>query len=155
MPAILGLNCKAYRNSAAAGATPVWVEATSVTSVDISNTLATADVTRRGNNGYRAQVGTLAEGSISFDLMYDTADTFFSTIDVAFRGRTTIDMFFANGPVATTGTRGFRAAFAVTDFSESQQLEDAVRFSVTLAVSGTDPTPGYYASTTGTLALVT
>lgn len=142
----LGINCIAYSNSASA-ATPTWVEQGSVTSVQVSNSLATADITRRGGNGYRQKVGTLAEGDVTFDLIYDTTDTFFDAIDAAYRGRTTIDMWFASGDEDGEdgdGVRGFRAAFAVTDFSENQELEDAVRYSVTLSVSGTDPVPGYW-----------
>lgn len=153
MAAVLGLNCKAYQNTGTVGS-PTWTERTAVTSVSVSNSLATADVTRRGNNGYRAKVGTLAEGDVTFDLIYDTADAFFSVVEEAFRERTTIDMWFGTASTTTNGAIGFRAAFAVTDFSEEQALEDAVRYSVTLSVSGTSPTPGYYESDGTALAIV-
>ena len=151
MADVLGLDCRAYQLNSFVPGTGLYgtaTELTSVTGVKISNSLATADVTRRGGGGYRQKVGTLAEGDVSFDIILDTADTFFDTLDAAFRDRSTIDIWFGQGeiggPAAVSGTAGFLAEFAVTDFSEQQELEDAVRYSVTLSVSGNTITPGYY-----------
>lgn len=153
MAAVLGIDCVAYLNTGTVGS-PTWAAQGSVTSVNVSNTLATADITRRGGNGYRQKVGTLAEGDVTFDLIYDDTDTFFDTIDEAFRNRTTVDMAFLSDAISVDGARGFRAAFAVTDFSESQEQEDAIRYSVTLSVSGTSPAPGYYEAASSALSLV-
>lgn len=153
MAAVLGIDCVAYLNTGTTES-PTWAAQGSVTGVDVSNTLATADITRRGGNGYRQKVGTLAEGDVTFDLIYDTTDTFFDTIDEAYRERTTIDMAFLSDLISVDGARGFRAAFAVTDFSESQQLEDAIRYSVTLSVSGSAPVPGYYEALDDVLTIV-
>lgn len=153
MAAVLGIDCVAYQNTGTFGS-PTWTARNSVTGVEVSNTLATADITRRGGNGYRQKVGTLAEGDVTFDLIYDSSDAFFDAIDAAYRGRTTIDMWFGSDLISVDGARGFRAAFAVTDFSESQQLEDAIRYSVTLSVSGSEPAPGYYDADTSVLTIV-
>jgi hypothetical protein len=150
----LGLNCKALQNTGTF-ASPTWTERSSVTNVEVAGSRATADVSRRSTGGYRAKVGTLAEGDVTFDLISDRTDAFIEVVETAYRNQTTLDIWFGDGPIATTGTRGFRAAFVPTDFSESQQLEDAVRFSVTLSVSGSTPTPGYYESNGSALALVT
>lgn len=156
MSDVLGLDCRAYKITGfdpSDGSLISAAELTSMTGVDISNSLATADVTRRGGNGYRQKIGTLAEGDVSFDIILDPDDTFFNDLDVAFRNRSTLDIWFGQGAINDTAAdpdvAGFFAEFAVTDFSEKQELEDAVRYSVTLAVSGNTITPGYYSSDAG------
>lgn len=179
MSKVLGLNCRTYQNTnsdadpATAAASPEWTVRNEVTSVSVDGSRATADVSSRGGGGYRQKVATLAEGSVSFDMIYDTADTtFFDIVDAAYRAGTTLDLWFANGSLDTEGdadadgevdttdtdsdgVRGFRAAFVVSNFSESQELEDANRYSVTLEVSGSIPTPGYYVKGGGASATYT
>ena len=164
MAKILGLSCKAYYNvEGVAGAeTGLSVDdftlAPEVTSVSIDGSRATADVSTRGGGSYRQKVGTLKEGSVSFDMYYDdTSVALFNVLDKAYRDNTNVIFWFANGDKNETTSRGFCANFNVTDFSESQELENAVTFSVTLDIDGSVPTPGYYtgAAEGGELALVT
>lgn len=173
MAAILGLNCRTFQNTSSASGgnpfnagTPEWTVRNQVTSVTVDGSKATADISSRGGGGYRQKVATLAEGSVSFDLIYDDSTAgkvFFDILDEAYRNGSLLDLFFANGSLeedsgtgvvgttttASDGVRGFRAAFIVSDFSESQELEDANRYSVTLEVSGSEPVPGYYEKTGG------
>lgn len=169
MAAVIGLNCRTYYNSSSpySAGTPEWTLVNEVTSVNVDGSTATADVSRRGGGGYRQKVPTLAEGTVSFDLIYDDTDnTFFDLIDATYRARGVIDLWFVNGAIGTVdgsnvvtssdtssdGVRGFRANFSVTNFSESQDLEDANRYTVTLDVQSNTPTPGYWAKAGGASA---
>lgn len=148
MAKVLGLACKTYYNATDTGIAPEdFTEATQITSVSIDGSRATADVSTRGTAGYRAKVGTLKEGTVSFEVFYDTsadANTFFDALETAYQSNTAIIFWFGNGAISSAASRGFMASFVVSDFSESQELEDAVRYSVTLEIEGETPTPGYY-----------
>ena len=165
MPFVLGLNAKTYINQdyadlisawyaapgtpptpaalAAAIAAPDWQLRTNVTDVQVNNSLATTDVTTRGGNGFRQVLGTLKEGEITFDMIYDTTDTLFTAVFHAFEMGGLLDMAFADGLIATPGTMYYRAQFALTDFSIDQSLEEAMRVSVTLQSGFSTGTPGF------------
>ena len=73
----LGLDAKLYRNTGTQAA-PVWNEIKNVKDVTLNLEAGEADVTTRGNAGWRATVATLKDGSIEFDMVWDTADDDFS-----------------------------------------------------------------------------
>lgn len=174
MAKILGRNCVAYLFDGGASPDYVfdltatsgvytlveadWTVATEITGLDIDGSTATADVSTRGGGGYRQTVGTVKEGAVSFQL-FDESDPTLRVvqdqIDKAYRDGTNLTWLFANGDLfPTTATdaedlRGFMATYSVTDFSESQQLEEAVTFNVSLGIASTNPTPGYYGVLTG------
>ena len=132
MAVLLGLNMKLYRNSGSF-ATPTWNEVGNVTDLTFNLDLERADVTTRSNNGWRAQVGTLNDGSIEFDMFDDDADTELAAIETAFINRTPTEFAVLNGDVATSGTKGWRLTCAVLSFTRNEPLTEAVSFSVTLA----------------------
>ena len=165
MAFILGLNAKTYINQdyadlvetwfntstpassaalAAAVAAPNWQLRDNITDVQINNSLATTDVTTRGGNGYRQVLGTLKEGEISFDVIYDTADPLFTALFQAYETNALVDMAFADGLIATPGTLFYRAQFSITDFSIDQSLEEAMRVSVTLQTGFSTGVPGFF-----------
>jgi hypothetical protein len=69
----LGLDAKLYRNTGTYAA-PVWNEIKNVKDVTLNLEAGEADVTTRGNNGWRATVATLKDGSIEFEMVWDSAD---------------------------------------------------------------------------------
>lgn len=184
MAFVLGLNAKTFINQdyadliaswhstgtppsagalAAAVAAPDWRLRGNVTDVQINNSLATADVTTRGGNGYRQVLGTLKEGEISFDMIYDTSEPLFAAVFQAYELGALLDMAFADSTIAdsfddggdpaapspsalpdVTGAMYYRAQFSVTDFSIDQSLEEAMRVSVTLQSGFSTGTPGFY-----------
>lgn len=184
MAAILGVNCKSYyltdgtdpptaanldTGTTASQSITNFQEATEITGVSIDGSTATADVSRRGGGSYRQKVPTLKEGTVTFDIIGDTSNTdniLFNILSQIYITGEPIDMLFANGDITATGgthpgsntaaIRGFRAGFSVTNFSESQQLEEANVYNVTLEINTLTPTPGYYeVSGTSTLTLLT
>lgn len=126
----LGLDAKLFRNTGTF-ATPTWNEITNVRDVTLNLEAGEADVTTRGNNGWRATVATLKDGSIEFEMVWDSADDNFTSIRDAFLNKTAIELAVMDGPMASPGSQGLRASFMVTSFSRSEPLEEAISVNVT------------------------
>tara|TARA_R100001594_G_C3844297_1_gene216698 strand:- start:24 stop:464 length:441 start_codon:yes stop_codon:yes gene_type:complete len=140
MAFVLGLNAKMYRE-----ASGTWYEFDNCQNVTLNLDKATSDVTTRGGNGWRQSVATLRNGSVSFTMVYDTADTNFTAVMDAFLADTaaasTIKFGIYDGDRTTTGTQGLEADFTVTGFTINEGLEDAMTVDVTIetAYSSTAP----------------
>ncbi len=61
----------------------------------------------RSNAGWRANVGTLKDGTVEFQMVYDTADTDFDALQSAFLNNTTIE--FTRSRLATSALRATKA----------------------------------------------
>ena len=121
----LGMDCKMYYGAAGSSAA---TEMTNVRDVTLNLETAEADVTTRGNQGWRATVATLKEGSVEFEMIWDTDDVSFN----AFK-----DAYFDKDPIAvkildSDGGSGLDADFVVSNFSRNEPLEEAVTASVTI-----------------------
>lgn len=133
MAQVLGLNATLFYATAADPTS--FTELTNVRNVSLSLETAEADVTTRANNGWRATVPTLKDASIEWEMIYDTEDQGFQDIQAAFFGDDTasskdIVLKVLDGGTATSG-KGLVATCRITNFSISQQLEEAVTVSVT------------------------
>jgi hypothetical protein len=140
MALVLGLNAKAYRNTAS-WASPTWDEVTNLKDVTINLEAGDADVTTRGGGGFRQSVGTLKDGSVDFQMVWDTADADFTAFKDAFFNNTSIELAFMDGAIATTGSQGLHADFSVVNFSRSEALEEALMVDVTVKITKSDNTP--------------
>ena len=78
----LGMDAKLYRNDGTYEV-PDWVEMTNVKDLTLNNEKGEADVTTRASNGWRATVGTLKDGSVEFEMVWDTEDESFTAIQEA------------------------------------------------------------------------
>jgi len=121
----LGMNCKAYYGVAGASATNLMPNVTDVT---INLEKGEADVTTRGNSGWRATVGTLKDGSVEFEMIWDTAEAGFNAIKDAYFNDTAIALAFLDGVAG----EGLDADFTVTNFTRTEPLEEAVKAAVTV-----------------------
>ena len=138
MANVLGLNGKAYRNTntgSDANATPYWDLMDNITDVTLNLSKETADVTVRGGSGYTLRVATLKDFTVSFQMIYDTTNTDYTTLEDAFLNDTVLQYAFCDGEIATTGTQGFKAFCYVTNFSRSEALRDAFRVDVELSAA--------------------
>ena len=131
MGAKLGMEAKLYRNTGTYEA-PTWVELTNVKDLTLNLEKGEADVTTRANAGWKATAATLKEGSIEFEMVWDTADAGFTAIKDAWFNNATIEMAVLDGPIAQAGSQGLRASFAVINFSRKEPLEEAITVSVTI-----------------------
>ncbi len=127
----LGMQAKLYRNTGS-HATPAWAELTSVKDVTLNMETGEADVTTRGNSGWKATIATLKNGSIEFEMVWDTADVGFAAIQGAFFNNSSLEFAVMDGDITQTGTQGLRATVSVTNFSRKESLEEAIIVSVTV-----------------------
>lgn len=138
MAAILGWEGVLNYKVDGQGGAGAWVELTNVKNVTLNLEAGEADVTTRANNGWRATVPTLKDGTVEFEMVWDEADTGFTEIKDAFLGNEMIGLQVLTG---ATG-QGLQGDFAVTNFSRNEDLEEAMTVSVTmkLTYSTTAPT---------------
>ena len=135
----LGLEAKLYHNAADFSGT--MAELKNVKDLTLNIEAGEADATTRGNNGWRATLATLKDGSIEFEMVWDTADAGFNAIRTAFFNRTAIGFAILDGDIADIGTQGLKAAMAITNFSRNEPLEEAITVSVTAKPTYSDNPP--------------
>ena len=128
----LGMDAKLYFCAAGIGGTPTWTELTNVKNVTLNLQKGEADVTTRANSGWKATAATLKEGSIEFEMVWDTTDAGFTAIKTAWFNNTTIGIAAMDGAIATTGSQGLWADCHVIDFSREEPLEEAITVKVTV-----------------------
>lgn len=130
MALVLGLNAKAYFGTA--GATPA-TELSNIKNVTLNVEKNEIDVTTRAASGWRQKKGGLKDGSIEFEMMWDTADAGFTALQTAFFGDSQISFSALDG----AGGQGLVLKNAeVMKFSRNEELENALTVNVTIA-------PGY------------
>lgn len=143
MSLVLGLNAVTARNTGTTAA-PVWVIMTNIKDETINLETALSDVTTRAANGWRLQVGTLSEGSIDTQMLYNIADADFVAIMQAFMDKSMVLLgFFDDDPAAAASTiNGLVGGFGVTNFSINRQLEEAIMVDVTFTARENDEDEG-------------
>jgi hypothetical protein len=119
----LGMQCKAYYGTAGATATN---EMPNVTDVTINLETGEADVTTRGNNGWRATAATLKNGSVEFEMVWDSGDAGFAACKDAYFNATPVALAFLDDD-----GEGLDADFSITNFTREEPLEGAVKAKVT------------------------
>jgi hypothetical protein len=127
----LGLDARLYRNTGTY-ASPVWNHVQSVKDLTLKLEVSEADVTTRGNAGWRATVAALKDASIEFEMVWDVANDDFASIRDAFLNRGAIEFAVMDGDIVTTGSQGLRATCMVTNFTRNEPLDEVVTVSVTL-----------------------
>lgn len=125
----LGLEAKLYYNAADFSGT--FTEITNVKDLTLNVEAGEADASTRGNNGWRATLATLKDGSIEFEMVWDTTDAAFTTIRTAFFDGSAVGFAILDGDIADTGSQGLKAPMVITNFSRNEPLEEAITVSVT------------------------
>tara|TARA_R100000458_G_C8260495_1_gene236040 strand:+ start:472 stop:912 length:441 start_codon:yes stop_codon:yes gene_type:complete len=143
MAYVLGMNAKLYYNTGSY-ASPTWTLIDNVRDLTLNLERGDTDITTRGGGGWRQSVATLADGSIDFGMVWDTADTVFTAIKNAFINNTTVEFLALDGLQATTGSQGLRATMAITSFSRNEGLEDALTVDVSAKTAYADNAPEWY-----------
>ena len=137
----LGKDCKFYYSAALLNGTTVtpalatWVEIDVVR--DLANDLTTgeADIITRGNNGFKASAATLKAGAIDGEVLWRPGDAGFNALLAAWNGSTEIAILALDGSKATTGKQGLASNMVVTNFTRPENLDDAVKSSISLRPS--------------------
>lgn len=118
-----GLECKAYLGSGTF-ASPTWTELTQAQEVTISRERTEITAPSRGSTFEKVLVG-LKKVGVDIKLLRDNTNASQIILDAAYEAGTTIFMAFADGPIATTGTRYVKVEVLVTKFAEGEPLEGA------------------------------
>ena len=95
----------------------------SVRNVTLNLEKGEADVTTRGNGGWKATVATLKDASVEFEMVWDTADAGFTAIKNSYFNNTAISLLILD---AATGGQGLDADFMVTKFTREEPLDEAI-----------------------------
>ena len=127
---VIGMNGKAYQGPAGT-AIGSLVEITNIKDVSISMEAGEADVTTRGNSGWRATAATLRECSAEFEMLWKPTDVSFTAIKNAFLNATNLSMAF----LSEESGQGPLGDFAVTNFSRNEPLEEGITVSVTVKLA--------------------
>jgi len=135
------MDAKLYCKIGGVGGSGSWLELTNVKDVTLNLETGEADVTTRGNAGWRATVGTLKEGSVEFEMVWDTEDAGFSAIKDAYFDNAKIGFAVMDGDIAASGSQGLQADFSITNFSRKEPLEEALAVSVTAKPTYSDTAP--------------
>lgn len=128
---LLGLDAKVYRNTGTYGS-PTWTEWDFVKETTLSLSKSEADATTRANGGWKATIGSLKDASLEITAIHDTSDAQYLAAIQAFVSGAAFDLVIADGPIATVGTRGYRASFEVMGLDRGDPLEDVKTATLTL-----------------------
>lgn len=148
--AILGLNAKTYL--AGTIASPVFTnEVETIREETVNLERSTTDITDRRADGWRLQAGTLKEGTVDMQMIYEPGNADFTAFQNAFFNGTQVVLAFMDGNATVAGTYyGLLGAFEVTSFSQPRQLEEAIIVDITLTPvleDSTDTPPTWYTAT--------
>jgi len=131
----LGLDAFTVHNSGSTG-TPTWVTVNKIKDENLSLTKSLADVTTRQAAGWRQQVGTLKEASVSLQLLFD--DDYSEANNLLFRDsflnntRILLGFFDKDPTLAATTIEGLYGGWEVTEHQVNRELENAIMIDVTL-----------------------
>lgn len=122
MGTVIGINAKLFRGVAG---TTAATEMKNVKDVNLDLDKVEIDVTTRKSGGWRDYVAGLKDASLEFDMKYDTADANYKAMLQAYLNNTAVALFVSDGE-----GNGMDADWVITKFSVPQELEDAVKVSV-------------------------
>lgn len=139
---VLGKDCKAYYSvtplTSTSYATPLAAatELTDIKDLNFDFSAEKADISTRGSGGWKQEVATLKNASISFQMVWRTADAGFTVIQTAWNAGTEIAFFALDGiKTAASGSQGPAGNWMVSKFSRKEGLADAVIVDVELTPS--------------------
>jgi len=130
----IGLEAKLFYGPAGSTASSA---AENVKDVSLSLEAGSADITTRAAKGWRVKKATLKEGSLEFEMNYDTEEPLCTAVISNFLDGTPMAFFVSDGD----GT-GLDADFSITNCSIEQPLEEAITVSVTAEPTNIGGTSG-------------
>lgn len=127
-----------YKEGGQAGADP-WAALTNVTDVTTPLQKSTADATTRANNGWRATVPSLKEGSVDFEMVWDPEDPGFQVIRDAFFNDTVVGLQILD----EADGEGLQADFMISNFTRSEPIEEVMKVAVTAVITYSTTPPSW------------
>jgi hypothetical protein len=147
MAAKLGIDAKAYRNTATYGS-PTWVEITAFRDLVLNTQWDTVEAPSRGSR-VKTMAKTIVDVSASGAVKVSDTDAGFIALWEALVGGTAnIDVLILNGGNTSNGARGFRFDALVTQGNEDQGIGNALYLDINLAPDAFAANPVKYAVVT-------
>ena len=128
---VLGMNAGLYQGAAGVTDPATMTEVDNVRDVTLNLEAGEADITTRGNSGWRATAPTLRECSVEFQMVWRPGDTVFDAIKAAFLAAGTVALAVLDQKATVSGAQGPLGDFAITNFSRNESLEEAIVADVT------------------------
>ena len=126
----LGLDARLYRNTGTPGRL-LFEPVENVRDLTLNLETGEADVSTRGNDGWRASLGTLKDASIEFEMIWDGEDVDCIVLKDAFFTGSPIELLVMDGDAGDVDSQGLLALCQITNFTRSESLEEAVTVSIT------------------------
>lgn len=116
---IRGVDCYTYRNTGS-HSSPVLDVMPNVMGVKISQSYGESEIPSRAGQGDMMTEPTMRRRSAAWRMMYDPADTDFTTLQTAFENRTAIQFYFLDQISSTAGSAGPRFFAKIFKFDLDQ-----------------------------------
>ena len=127
---VLGMNAKLYQGVAGAALSACNV-VNNVKDLTLTLDAGEADITTRGNSGWRATAPTLRECTVEFQMLWLPGDAAFQAIKNAYLTAGTVRLAPLTGAKGVADSEGPFGDFSITSFSRKESLEDGVTVDVT------------------------
>lgn len=115
------------------GAAPTGLaEMGNVKDLTLNLNKAEADASVRSSNGWKTILAGLKEGSLEFEMLWDTADTSFQSFFASWLNDTVVAVAALDGDKATVGSQGLWADFLVTGFVKKEPLNEPQSVAITI-----------------------
>lgn len=128
---VLGMNAGLYQGTTGETSPSTMDEVDNVKDVSLSLEAGEADITTRGNSGWRATAPTLRECNVEFQMVWRPGDSVFDEIKAAFLAAGTVSLAILDQKRSVTGAQGPLGDFSITNFSRNESLEEAIVADVT------------------------
>src|SRR6056297_1676967 len=115
--ALTGLDGGIYIQ-AATGTTPTTLTGdlwNNVKDVSFSSPVATADVSTRANSGWRSQLPTLRDLTITIQAQFEDDDSILDAVRTAWTGNSNLEVTFVSDTTAGAAYEGFVGVFFVSE----------------------------------------
>ena len=125
----LGLNAQLYISAGGSGGYTAGTLVNNCQDLTLKLEKNTADVTTRGNNGWRAKVAVLRDATVSWKMIWDETDPSMLIV---------LNSFLANSSptnqieaaILDKDGKGLEGTFVVTTFTRNEPLEEALTVDV-------------------------
>jgi len=128
---VLGMNAGLYQGIAGAVAPGSMTKVDNVRDVTLQMEAGEADITTRGNGGWRATAPTIRECTVEFQMVWKPGDTVFDAIKTAFLTAGTVALAVLDQLASVSGAQGPLGDFSILNFTRNEALEEAIVADVT------------------------
>jgi len=128
---VLGMNAGLYQGTAGATDPGSMTKVDNVRDVTLQMEAGEADITTRGNGGWRATAPTIRECTVEFQMVWKPGDAVFDAIKTAFLSAGTVALAVLDQLATVSGAQGPLGDFSILNFTRNEALEEAIVADVT------------------------